>query len=411
MRVLIISQYYWPETFRVNDVAAALAKEKGHQVTVFTGKPNYPGGRFFPGYGFFGRTKESFEGVEIIRAPLLPRGRGGGLSLLLNYLSFAIFGSLLAPFLCKRKYDLILVYQLSPITSALPALLLRWLHDIPIALWVQDLWPDSLSATGAVRSKQVLALVERLVRFIYRRLDLILIQSRAFAPQIERLGGRPEDIRYLPNSAEDIFQPMIVPEDASERSLMPEGFRVVFAGNVGEAQDFSTILGAAEQLREIKEIQWVILGEGRALPWAKEQIVQRGLSNNVRLLGRHPLEAMPRFFALADAMLVTLKKEPIFALTIPSKIQSYLACGKPIIAALDGEGAKVIQEASAGFVVPTESPQLLAEAVLKMYRISAEERAQLGANGLQYFKQNFERNILLDRLDKLLNDLKEKLCL
>lgn len=408
MRILIVSQYFWPESFRINDVASALAREKGYRVTVLTGKPNYPGGTFFPGYGFFRKHRENVDGVEVLRVPLLPRGKGGTLALVLNYCSFAFFGCILGVFLCRKKYDVILAYQLSPITSVLPALLFRWLREIPVALWVQDLWPESLSATGAVRSLNVLAQVEKLVRFIYRRSDLILVQSRGFIAEIEKSAGRTERIQYLPNSAEDLYKPIALPDEAPEHATLPDGFRVMFAGNVGAAQDFGTILNAAERLKTIKDIQWVILGEGRALTWVKEQIGQRGLSASVKLMGRHPVESMPRFFSLADVMLVTLKNTPIFALTIPSKIQSYMACGKPIIAALNGEGARVIQEASAGIAVPAEDPMRLADAVFCMYQLTVEEREQMGANGLHYFKENFQRGMLLDRLDAYLQGLRQK---
>lgn len=179
MRILIVTQYFWPESFRINDIALGL-RDKGHKVTVLTGQPNYPAGSFFPGYGFFKKIREDYNGVDVVRVPLLPRGSGGGVRLVLNYLSFAFFASILAPFRCRSGYDVIFVYEPSPITVGLPALLLKKLKHAPIMFWVQDLWPESLSATGAVRSAWVLKLVERLVRSIYRGCDVILVQSRAF---------------------------------------------------------------------------------------------------------------------------------------------------------------------------------------------------------------------------------------
>jgi len=402
MKLLIVSQYFWPENFRINDLALGL-KRLGHEVTILTGIPNYPSGRFFPGYNFFSLRCEEFEGIPVYRVPQISRGTGKGVRLALNYISFALFSTLLGPLRCRGDFDAIFVYEPSPITVGLPALLLKMIKRAPILFWVQDLWPESLSATGAIRTTWILNAVENLVRVIYRGCDLILVQSRAFIPSVEMLGGK--QIRYFPNSAEALYKPVVLPECAPERTAMPAGFRVMFAGSVGTAQDFGTILDASEILKQHANIQWGILGEGRMLPWVKEQIEARGLNTTVHLLGQHPVESMPGYFSLADVMLVTLRKEPVFALTIPSKIQSYLACGKPIIAALDGEGAHIIQEARAGIAVPAGDPELLADAVLAMSRMTVAEREAMGVRALQYFKENFERGMLLERLDGWLREL------
>mgnify|MGYP001050437240 CR=1 FL=1 len=407
MKTLIVTQYFWPESFRINDLAVGL-KGKGHQVTVLTGIPNYPDGHFFQGYGFFKNVRQDYHGVKVMRLPLVPRGKGGGFRLALNYLSFAFFASLLAPFFCRGKFDLIFIYEPSPITVCLPALLLKKLKSAPVMFWMQDLWPESLSATGAVRSKKILKIVDILVRFIYRGCDLILVQSRAFFEPIKRQGGDPDRVLYFPNSAEELYQPVILEEDAPERAVMPKGFCVTFAGNIGAAQDFETILNAAEILKDHTEINWVIIGDGRMFPWVQSQVIEQNLMQTVHLLGRYPVEAMPRFFALSDALLATLRKEPIFELTIPSKIQSYLACGKPIIAALDGEGARVIEEAGAGLTCPAENPEALAKTVLNLYNMPQLDRQGMGAHGRTYFNSHFEHKILLDRLEIWMEELKKQ---
>jgi glycosyltransferase involved in cell wall biosynthesis len=198
---------------------------------------------------------------------------------------------------------------------------------------------------------------------------------------------------------------MVVPDGAPEGVNLPNGFRVMFAGNIGAAQDFATILGAAERLKSYSDIRWIVLGDGRMAAWVKGEVNRRGLNEVVYLLGRYPVETMPHFFALADAMLVTLRKDPIFALTIPSKVQSYLACGRPIVAALDGEGARIIDEADAGLSVPAENVERLAGAVLSLYNMPKAEREAMGARGRAYYLANFERNLLLDRLDKWIRAL------
>lgn len=407
MRVLIVSQYFWPETFRINDVALGL-KERGHEVTVLTGMPNYPQGRFFKGYGAFRRYQKSYRGIQVRRVPMFERRAGGRVRLSLNYLSFAVSASLLGPLWCREKYDLILVYEPSPVTVGLPAIVLKRLKGLPIMFWVQDLWPESLSAAEAINSERILNLVARVVRFIYKRCDRILVQSRAFTSRVTSLGARPEDVRYFPNWAEELYKPLELESDAPERNEIPRGFQIIYAGNVGAAQSFETILSAADKLKDYPDIRWVIFGEGRMQEWVRRQIRNMGLENTVYLLGSRPMERMPRYLALADALLVSLRKAPIFSLTIPSKIQSYLASGKPILASLDGEGARIVREAGAGTVSSAQDADALAEAALELYRSSSEERDQMGRQGRSYFEEHFEREKLLDRLEDWMHELAEK---
>jgi colanic acid biosynthesis glycosyl transferase WcaI len=403
MKILLVSQYFWPENFRINDLVIGLM-ERGHLVTVLTGRPNYPNGKIFPGYGLFRGFVESYRGALVRRVPLLPRGNGGPLRLFLNYASFAIAATLLGPFLCRDKYDAILVYEPSPITVGLPALWLKKLRGVPVFFWVQDLWPESLTATGAVRVAWILRWVEGLVRFIYKGCDRILAQSRAFTQPIQALGVKPAKILYFPNSAEPHYQPVKSNSVDRAQAGVPDGFVVMFAGNIGTAQDFKTIIQAAERIRSHAGIHWVIVGDGRMRPWVEQQVRARELSSNFHLLGSHSVEIMPRFFAMADAMLVTLKKDPIFALTIPSKVQSYLACGRPIIAAIDGEGARIVREAGAGLTVPSEDAEALADVVLAMSQMDRAEREAMGGFGRIYFERHFEREMLLDRLEGWLRE-------
>lgn len=404
MKILIVTQYFWPENFRINDLVLGL-QERGHDLTILTGLPNYPGGSLFPGYRYFNKMRDSFEGIPVFRVPLIRRGSGNGIRLALNFFSFSVSASMLGPVLCKGRFDVILVYEPSPITVGLPGIILKKCKPAPLMFWMQDLWPESLSATGAVRSRVILKIVEKMVKLIYLGCDRILTQSRAFNQSIIKLGGKAEKIYYYPNSAELIYQPVRVAMDAPERDQLPDGFRVTFAGNIGAAQDFETILSAAEILKGNRNIYLVILGDGRMFQWVEEQVRVRDLKSTVHLLGRHPAEKMPRYFALSDALLVTLRKEAIFALTIPSKVQSYLACAKPIIAALDGEGARIIDEAGAGLTCPAENPGALANAVLKLYRMDEKDRVAMGQMGRSYFDKNFEREMLLDRLEKWMIDL------
>lgn len=405
MNILIVTQYFWPENFRINDLVCGLV-ERNHKVTVLTGIPNYPEGRFFAGYGLFSNVSQEYNGAKVLRVPLIPRGKGGGIRLALNYLSFVLSACLLAPIKCRDPYDVIFIFEPSPVTVALPALLLKVLRKIPVMFWVQDLWPESLAATGAVSSSKIISVVAGIVKFIYRRCDKILITSQSFRKSIEHHGGAPESILFFPQSAENIFQPVSEINRVAAFDSIPHGFWMIFAGNVGAAQDFQTIIVAAEILKCRNDIHWLIVGDGRMREWAETAATTRGLSN-IHFLGRHPLESMPAFFSCADVLLVTLKKDPLFALTIPAKIQSYLACGRPIIAALDGEGAQVVDDAGAGFTCPAEDPVALARAVLQAYETPRLDREKMGAQGRAYYEANFGRTMLLDRLDGWMRELVE----
>lgn len=410
MRVLILTQYFWPENFRINDLATGLC-DLGHAVTVLTGKPNYPGGRLFPGYSTFGQTQEQFGAVRVLRVPLAGRGNGSGLRLFFNYLSFAFWASVLGPGRCAGEFDVIFVYEPSPITVGIPARVMKWVKCAPIMFWVQDLWPESLTATGAIRAQPMLKFVEWLVRWIYQGCDRVLVQSEAFIEPVGQMGVAAERILYFPNSAEAFYQPM-APEDAPEFDALPSGFRIMFAGNIGAAQSFESILDAATRLREVRDIHWLILGEGRQRTWVEKEIQTRDLSACVHLLGRYPADAMPRWFAHADAMLVTLRDDPVFARTVPAKVQSYMACAKPIVAALDGEGARVVRESGAGLAVAADDAEALARAVLEMYKMPEPARRAMGARGRQYFEARFERRMLLSQLEGWMENVvaKTKAC-
>jgi glycosyltransferase involved in cell wall biosynthesis len=403
LRILLVTQYFWPEDFRINDLARGL-HERGHRVTVLTGIPNYPDGRFFDGYGARGPREQDYHGVRVLRVPLVSRGQARGARLAMNYASFALSASVLGALRARGGFDAILVYAPSPITVGIPAIILGRLTGAPVLFWLQDLWPEILQALGVIRSQRAARAIERLARFIYRGSDRILVQSRAFAPSVERLGGG-ERLRYLPNTAEDFYRPM-APEEAEGVPPLPDGFRVMVAGNIGASQAFGTLIAAAERLREHTDIHFVVVGDGRMRPWVEEQVRERGLQDTVHLLGRYPVEQMPHFFAHADVLLATLGRDPVFEFTIPGKVQPYLACAKPVIASLDGEGARVVREAG-GIACPAEDAEALANAVLALREMDPAERAAMGARARAYFLEHFDREMLMDRLEGWMRELAE----
>lgn len=398
MRMLLFTQYFWPENFRINELIRSLTAS-GHQVTILTGKPNYPDGKIFAGYRAWGIQREQYAGADVIRIPMIPRGKPSALRLAINYLSFIFSGFVFGPLVLRnRQYDVVFVYGLSPLLQVLPAIFLASLKRAPLIVWVQDLWPESLSATGYVRNRFLLAAVEAVVRHIYRHSDSILIQSEAFRGPIARLLGDSRRIRYFPNSAEAIFGAAGGSEGGGAlASAIRQRFSIVFAGNIGSAQAVGTIVDAAAMLTEQPDIRFVLVGSGSEMGWLKSEVQRRKLQN-VSLTGRLPVTDMPAIFSAASALLVTLKNEAIFAYTIPGKIQSYLAVGRPIIACLDGEGARVVAEAGAGIVCPAEDARALADAVLSLVAMSAERRTQMGENGRRYFSENFEQVKLVDGL-------------
>lgn len=373
---------------------------------MMTGKPNYPEGQIYDGFRASGLQSAEWSGLTIYRIPILPRGVKGAVRLALNYLSFIIYGIVLGPWLFRKKhYDVIFVYGVSPILQAIPALLLGRIKRIPVILWVQDLWPESLAATGYIRSPILLAQVRRLVSFIYRRVDLLLVQSRAFIPFVSDMAGGT-NIVYYPNSVDDSFSSPSSEVALPHISGLEEGFPVLFAGNIGSGQAVEVIVGAALLLKDHPQIRFVVVGSGSRREWMKQQVEALQLTN-LHLPGRFPIETMPGLMRKAGALLVCLADEPIFAATVPNKVQAYMASGMPILASLSGEGARLVEEAQAGLVAPAGNAALLAKATLKMFKMTQLERDRLGDNGRTFFKLHFDHVTLTERLIDILSQLVE----
>lgn len=403
MRLLVVTQYFWPENFRVNDLVEELVR-RGHEVTVLTGQPNYPAGKFFPEFLAAPAKFNHYAGADIVRVAHSQRGTGGA-RLMLNYLTFAASATLGGVWKLRgREFDAIFCYEPSPITVGLPAAALRFVKKAPLTFWVLDLWPETLHAIGVVKSRAVLRAVGKLVSFIYKRCDLILAQSHSFVSQIRKYAGPASRVEYFPSWAESVFDmDGVVP--APELTAAPDKFTVMFAGNIGDAQDFPAILAAAERLKSNDRIRWVIVGNGRLSEWLEAEVTARGLTDCFLLMGRHPVERMASFFKHADALLVSLKDEPIFSMTIPGKLQSYLAAGIPLLAMLNGEGADVVQRANAGLACNAGDSRRLAELVLKLANMSPAERAEMGKNGLAASSAQFNRDTLITQLEDSFDSL------
>ena len=392
MKLLIVSQYFWPEEFRINDLALDLVK-RGHEVSVITGNPNYPKGKFLKGYGFKYST-ETFEGIKIHRVPLVPRGNSN-IMLVLNYLSFVFFGSIFAYF-DNEKYDKVFAVNYSPITAVLPGLLYSKKNKIKLSIWVQDLWPESIIASSNIKSKIIFSLLNKLVKYIYKNSDNIFVSNYGFKNSIIEKKIPVNKIKFMPNWAEDIFESSRTLNVNRKEFNIPKGFVIMFAGNIGESQDFESIIKAIELNKENHSIQWVFVGDGRKSKWLNHKIHKKKLTKTVTLLGRHPTESMPSFFKLADVMLVSLKNEYIFSLTVPGKVQSYMASSKPILTMLNGEGSRIIKVSKSGFVANSGDYKTLSKNVQKCFSLSSIKLDELGQNAFNCYKKNYSKVKIID---------------
>lgn len=407
MRILVVTQYFWPEFFVINQLVQELSNQ-GHTVQVLTGKPNYPEGKIFSGYKEKDCQWEVFsKNINVFRAPLRPRYSGGSINLARNYLSFIVNGLRFFPKATKGKeYDVVFFFATSPLTSIVPAIYLKYKHKAHLCCWVQDLCPDSLSATGYIKNKVILMMMGWVARILYSFCDTVLIQSKSFTKQI--LSYTTEDkVFHFPNvldkktlEGEGITE---VPDHVNEH--FKKDFNIVFAGNIGSLQSFPTILAAAKLISDFP-IKIIVIGDGSNYEWVLSEVEKLSLKNVV-LLGRFPFEMMGGILNKADALLVSLKKDSeglnYLSLTTPGKVQAYLAKGKPIIASLDGDGKDTILDAKAGLVSPAENVELLAKNIINLSRMSKNELEAFGRNGVDYFLENYEIKMQTNKLVKLLN--------
>ncbi len=399
-RILLVTQYFQPENFKCNDIAFEMQR-RGHNVTVLTAIPNYPQGKYFDGYGLFKRRVEHINGVKIIRGFVVPRGNGGKIGLSLNYLSYLVSSCLIAFYLSLRyKYDAVFVHQVSPVTIGVAATLVKRLQRIPMYFWVLDLWPESLTAAIGLHNKYILGFFSKMVQWFYRNSDKILISSKGFANSICDKGDFAKKIIYFPNwidSALTISSETATPD-------IPSGFIAMFTGNIGASQDFDTILSAAERLKEHRDIHLVIVGNGRDRERVEGEIIRRGISIAVHSEGSYPLEAMPATFAKADVLFAALKDEPIFALTVPAKIQAYMSAGKPIVTMINGEAKELISSVGCGVAVDAGDAEGFANAIISLKQMSVEERTEMGAKGKAFSAKHFNFELQMNLLEDILND-------
>lgn len=396
MKILVVCQHYWPEPITVSDICEEMAR-RGHTVHVVTDVPNYPMGYIYPEYKHGKRRHETRNGVKITRTFTIGR-RNNLVFRFLNYYSYAISSTLFTKRL-KEKYDVVFVNQLSPIMMCSAAIAYAKKHNVKCVMYSMDLWPASVSIGGVKEDSILYRFFHWVSKRIYTKADRLLITSQMFREYFREQFDISDDIiGYLPQYALSTFDTVLPPkEDKAHTDLL-------FAGNVGAAQSLHTILEAAKILQNEQGLRWHIVGDGSELDNLKKMASDLSL-DNVIFHGRKPMDEMPKYYAMADAMLVTLTQDPFVSMTLPAKVQSYMAVGKPVIAASNGEIPKVIEAAQCGFCANAGDAEGLAQAVREF--LATEDQTQLGVNARKYYEEHFARDKFMTKLE---NELKQACC-
>ena len=398
-KVLVVGQHFWPEGFRINDICDYFV-DNGLDVEVLCGLPNYPQGQFYPGYSFRGPFREVHKGIKIYRAPEIPRGDNSSLRIFLNYVSFPVGSLLHLPRLLFGNYDKVFLYQLSPVMMSITGILISRIRGIESTMYVLDLWPENLFSVLHVKNKLFRRLAEKISHWHYRQPDKIVVLSEQMRAKIKGITGLPDDrIAVVPQACESLYEEEIYEPGLAKH--LGEGFKVVFTGNISPAQSFETIVDAAEELNHegLTDIVWVIVGDGMSRSELEQEVARRGLEGVFRFEGHHPVSDIPKYTTLADVLVGCLVKSDLLEATIPAKVMSYIASGRPLALAMDGEVRTLVEdEAKCGFVGPAADAAALAANIRTLYRMSPQERKGLGESGKAYHFANLERSIVLGRL-------------
>lgn len=400
--ILIISPLYHPEINRVNDLVGYLLK-KNYRITILCPIPNYPEGKYYKNYGIFKKRYEKFDNLTIVRILVYPRKNGSKINLFFNYLSFIIFSVIPAIILSFRKFDLVFVNQVSPITIAMPGIIIKKIRRIPMIMWVTDLWPESVKDAGNLKSNFIPNLLLPIVKYIYKNCNQILVSSRSFINSISKK-TKNKDIIYMPQWGETTFTDNKSTSFTNESIEKITDFKIMFAGNIGMAQDFNSIINAINEVKNYP-IHLVVLGGGRGKEKAINKVKEMGLESNISFLGSFPLETMPYFFNKSDALLISLKKSEVFAKTIPAKTQSYMAFGKPILTNADGEVSRIIEESESGLVANSGNYTLLAKNMLKLSQLSKKDLKTMTNNCKKYYEKNFNREKILNNFEETIHNI------
>ena len=398
-RILIYTNHYYPENFKINDVVQWLTDEK-YIVRVITGNPNYPKGKLFKGYNKFGSVFVK-ENLKIVRLPLIPRGKGKKINLILNYLSYFVSAFFYTIFLIlfKKKYELILVHHTSPFFIAVHPLFYKFFRRSKIFLWDLDLWPQSLNALNILLNKNILKLLEFIIKQVYRYYDNILISSKSFIKIVENRVERSKVI-YFPNWA-DLTVEKSLKEKIKNNIFSKEKVNLLYAGNIGEAQDFNTLINACKKI-DYDKIKFIILGDGRF----KEEFIESVNINNLNkyfvFLKSVSNNEVFKYLNSADFLYLSLNDSELFKMTVPAKLQTYMAIGKPVIANINGEGANLIHDSKCGFVTDSGNSVGLIKIFDQILKLQKNEILKIGLNGKSFYQKNFKSDLRKIELLKIL---------
>lgn len=383
MRLIVLTQWFDPEPSIKGLIFAKSLCTQGFEVEVVTGFPNYPGGKLYPGYKIKLIKREVIDGVQVTRLPLYPSHSHSAFWRLINYASFSISAFLYCVFISKRS-DIIYTYH-PPLTVGIAVILIRLFRRVPVVYDIQDMWPDTLRATGMVSNYRVLDIVGRICQMVYRSVDHIVVLSPGFRKLLVERGVPERKIDVIYNWCDEAL--MSNPTgDAPTEFSDPSSFSIVFAGNMGKAQALDAVLGAAEIVQiKAPNIRFVFIGGGVEVDNLKRMADEKGV-RNVRFLQAVPMGELGAVLGKADVLLVHLRKDPLFTITIPSKTQAYMAAGKPLLMAVDGDAAQLVKDADCGVIAESENPESIADAAIKLYSISSSERNAMGDRGRKYYE-------------------------
>ena len=394
-KILVISQYFYPENFRINHLVLEL-KQRGYEVTVLTGLPNYPQGEYYEGYGPEKNCDEIWNGIKIYRCKLRARYMGS-VNLVRNYISFVTEANKKLKELRDEHFDVIYVFEVSPMTVALPAVREKKRRNIPLIINIQDLWPENVIAVTGVNNPVVNFFINRMVNYIYKYCDLILAASKSFVPRIQSRVNEKKKVIFWP-------QYSVVSREEKKRELFdPDKFNIVFTGNVGEAQGLDLMVEAADKLSD-PPISWHIVGDGRYLDTLKEKVKEKNLEEIIFFYGRRPESEIPQYLACAQAALLILKPDPVFEMTLPAKLQTYMACGVPIIGCVSGEGKKTIDEAKAGLTTSEISVKALVSVCQDILSLEPDEYSKLAMQSFAYGQEYFDKDSIITYLSNQIDN-------
>ena len=385
MKILLLTQWFDPEpTFKGLAFAKELIKQ-GHEVEVLTGFPNYPQGKLYDGYKLKLFQRENIDGVSILRVPLYPSHDNSAVKRVLNYASFAASATLYGIFLTK-KADVIYAYH-PPLTVDMAALLIKLFRRTPVVLDIQDMWPDTLKATGMIGNEKLLNIVDILCKVVYRYADHIVVLSPGFKRLLEKRNVAASKVSVIYNWCDESSLNSVSELSADNKQLLNNKFNIVFAGNMGKAQSLDTVIEVAQQLKSELEIQFVFVGQGTETQRLK-QICKDNQLNNVKFIPQMPMKKVGAILRKADALLVYLRNDPLFEITIPSKTQAYMAIGKPIIIGVSGDASNLVQEADCGVVVTPEDTLSLKEGILKLYHLERNKAEEMANKAKIFYQSN-----------------------